>query len=86
MEKVIQIPTTHNLRLLEERDPPEELLIQTGAMADGSVMITVGDVEMWLSFNQAAVLLEEMSETLSDAFENLREETLAMVAEHGGFL
>jgi len=40
-----------------------------GAMEDGTIMIVIGGVELWLPFEDAAALLDMLSDTLADAFE-----------------
>lgn len=66
---VIQLPTEHNLREQFKRGARVEC-----AAVDGSVMLRVGETELWWSFEEAAETLEVLSDTVADAFAQLRKE------------
>lgn len=69
MGTVIQLPTQLNLKEEFKKGARVE-----SAAVDGSVMFRVEGVEMWLDFEQAAELVAQLQDTVSDAFCQLAKE------------
>ena len=77
MAKVIQIPTPHNM--LHQK--PTTITVKTASYDDGTVMIEMGDMELWLEMEQAVELLEHLSEAVADSWELLRQKTRELIGE-----
>lgn len=70
MGNVIQLPTVANLT----QEFRQGSRVKSKAVGD-SIMLVVGEVELWLPYEQAAVVLDDLSEALLDAWVNIKRET-----------
>jgi len=77
MNKVIQIPTPLNMI-----KGGGDLKISTASFDDGTVMLEVDGVELWMEMESAVDLLESLSEAVADSFEKLREH-MKGISTHG---
>lgn len=67
MGEVIELPTQFNMVERFRRGSRV-----TSQAVDGSVVMTVDGIELWLEFEQAAELLEQLEDAVLEAFTQLR--------------